>query len=433
MNITTRDLLDAGVHFGHQLRRWNPRSKPFIHDHRHGISIIDLEKTYDQLEKATAFVTQLVADGKDILFVGTKKQAQDIVREAATNVNMPFCANRWMGGGLTNFVTIKSSLQKYRKFLDMEADGRLAKLPKKEAAAIRRQMARMFRNFEGLKDISKVPSAIFIIDINHEDIAVQEARKLSIPIIALVDTNSDPALADYPIPGNDDAVKSIRLIVDVICEAIQEGLAQRAVSYESSGFVAQTRNEVYQDDHQSGVTLPEGYEEFGDEVSLVDAQQAAAPVAEEAVEPEAVAPVEEPVAEETTPVEQPAPEAPVEEAKAEEPAEDVETEESEPAAEAKAEEPAAEEVKAEEPEAPAAEEKPKPAAKKPAAKKTPAKKPAAKKAPAKKPAAKKAPAKKAETTEAAEEKPAAKKAPAKKPTAKKTTATKAKKEETEEA
>ena len=238
MNITLRDLLDAGVHFGHQIRRWNPRSKPFIHDHRHGISIIDLEKTYQQLEIATKFVEDTVAKGKDILFVGTKKQAKDIIREAAVNVQMPFSVNRWMGGTLTNFVTIKSSLSKYHKFLEMEADGRLAKLPGKEAAAIRRQMERMFRNFEGLKEVKGMPAALFVVDIKNEQIAIAEARILGIPVVGLVDTNSDPTLVDYPIPGNDDAVKSIRLIVETISEAVQDGLARRSQVVEHKGFTS---------------------------------------------------------------------------------------------------------------------------------------------------------------------------------------------------
>jgi small subunit ribosomal protein S2 len=287
MNITIRDLLDAGVHFGHQVRRWNPRSKPYIHDHRNGISIIDLEKTYQQLEIATKFVEETVAKGKDILFVGTKKQAKDIIREAAVSVQMPFSVNRWMGGTLTNFVTIKSSLAKYHKFLDMETDGRLAKLPGKEAAAIRRQMDRMFRNFEGLKEVKQLPAALFVVDIKSEQIAVAEARVLGIPVVGLVDTNSDPTLVSYPIPGNDDAVKSIRMIVDVICESIQEGLARRSVAAEPKGYAPRYREENYESDHETGVTLPEGYEAYGDKpvaraVEVVE--EVTAPIVEDVVE-----------------------------------------------------------------------------------------------------------------------------------------------------
>ncbi len=229
MNITVKDLMDAGVHFGHQTRRWNPRSKPYVYDHRSGVSIIDLEKTYAQLEKAVALVEETVAAGKDIMFVGTKRQAQEILREIAQGCNMPYCVNRWLGGTLTNFSTILASLKKYKKFLDMETNGEMEKLYAKEAAAIRRQMSRMNRNFEGIKDISKLPGIAFVVDIKSEEIAVAEFKKLGIPVVALVDTNSDPSQVDLPIPGNDDAVKSVRLIAEIIFEAVQAGLARRVV------------------------------------------------------------------------------------------------------------------------------------------------------------------------------------------------------------
>ena len=239
MNITVKDLLDAGVHFGHQTRRWNPKSKPYVYDHRSGVSIIDLEKTYAQLEKAAAFLEEIVASNKDVMFIGTKRQAQEILREAAIMCNMPFCVNRWLGGTLTNFETIQSSLKKYKKFLDMEASGALDKLYAKEAAAIRREMDRMNRNFEGIKEIKKLPGAAFIVDIKNEEIAVAECRKLGIPVVAVVDTNSDPTLVDYPIPANDDAVKSIRLITEIVVEAIQNGLSRRTVQVKNPQIVAQ--------------------------------------------------------------------------------------------------------------------------------------------------------------------------------------------------
>lgn len=228
MQITLQDLLDAGVHFGHQLRRWNPKSKDYVFDNRHGLSIIDLGKTHSCLQKATEFIEELVSSGKNILFVGTKRQAQDIIREAATSVNMPYCANRWMGGCLTNFSTIKRSLEKYKRYLNMDADGSMQKLAnKKEEAAIRREMSRMHRNFEGMLNIQELPAALFIIDTNKEYIAVEEARRLGIPVVALVDTNSDPSLVPYPIPGNDDASKAIRIIVDAILQSIEVGLRRR--------------------------------------------------------------------------------------------------------------------------------------------------------------------------------------------------------------
>ncbi len=228
MNITVKDLMDAGVHFGHQTRRWNPRSKPFVYDHRAGVSIIDLEKTFTQLEKACQIIEDVVASGKDIMFIGTKRQAQDILREAATMCNMPYCVNRWLGGTFTNFETILTSLKKYRKFLEMEVNGEMDKLYAKEAAAIRREVSRMNRNFEGIKDISKLPGVAFVVDVKTEEIAVAECRKLGIPVVALVDTNSDPTSVDCPIPGNDDAVKSVRLITEVLVEAVQNGIARRS-------------------------------------------------------------------------------------------------------------------------------------------------------------------------------------------------------------
>lgn len=227
MNITVKDLLDAGVHFGHQLRRYNPKSKKYVYDNRHGISIIDLEKTYSQLEKASEFIEGVVASGKKVLFVGTKRQAQEIIREAAIASNMPFAANRWMGGTLTNFTTIKTSIEKYKKYLAMESDGSLDKLPNKEASAIRREMARMHRNFEGMLDMNQLPAAMFVVDTKAEQIAVAEAIRLKIPVVALVDTNSDPTIIDYPIPGNDDSLKSVRIIVETIMDAAQAGLARR--------------------------------------------------------------------------------------------------------------------------------------------------------------------------------------------------------------
>jgi small subunit ribosomal protein S2 len=261
MNTTPQDLLDAGVHFGHQLRRWNPKSKPYVYDNRNGISIIDLEKTHACLEKACETIEETVASGKEVLFIGTKKQAQEIVREAATACQMPFCVNRWMGGGLTNFATIKTSLVKYRKFLKMDQEGELDKLPGKEEAAIRRQMSRMDRNFEGILHVEELPAAVFVIDTKNEEIAVAEAKRLHIPVIGLVDTNSDPTILDYPIPGNDDAVKSIRIIVETIMEAVQEGLSKREAKKVQKSAGPIVREQVFEQQEDVEVTLPAGYGE----------------------------------------------------------------------------------------------------------------------------------------------------------------------------
>jgi small subunit ribosomal protein S2 len=227
ISITPKDLLDAGVHFGHQTKRWNPRSKPFVFDHRQGVTIIDLAKTHEALEKACAFVEDVVANGGNVLFVGTKRQAKDIVREAAATTGMPFSVDRWLGGTLTNYETVKRSVAKFKKYQEMETSGELSKLPRKEESAIKREMGRMQRNFNGIVEMGGLPSALFIVDVGHEKIAVAEAARCAIPAIALVDTNSDPSLVAYPIPGNDDAVKSIRIIVDTVVTAIQSGLAQR--------------------------------------------------------------------------------------------------------------------------------------------------------------------------------------------------------------
>ncbi len=227
MNLTPKDLLDAGVHFGHQTKRWNPRSKPFVFDHRQGISIIDLGKTHAALEKAVKFVEDTVGNGGNILFVGTKRQAKEIIREAASATSMPVCVDRWLGGTLTNHETVKKSIAKFKKYQAMETSGELAKLSSKEEAAIKREMVRMQRNFSGIVDMVGLPSAMFVVDVNHEKIAVAEAQRCGIPCVGLCDTNSDPTTLSHPIPGNDDAVKSIRIIVETIVAAIQNGLAQR--------------------------------------------------------------------------------------------------------------------------------------------------------------------------------------------------------------
>ena len=264
MNITVKDLLDAGVHFGHQVRRWNPKSKPYVYANRHGISIIDLEKTYDLLDKACSAIEDVVASGKPILLVGTKRQAQEPVREMAAATNTSFCVNRWMGGTLTNFQTVSTSLAKYKKYLRMEEDGSLDALPGKEGAAIKRQMSRMHRNFEGMLDLKSLPGALFIIDTNNESIAVTEANRLGIPIIALVDSNSDPTLIDHPIPGNDDSTKSIRIVIDVISEAIQNGFTRRTeVPTHRRDITPVTQEPEFGDQgDEPEITLPEGYDEM---------------------------------------------------------------------------------------------------------------------------------------------------------------------------
>ncbi len=264
MNVSVKDLLDAGVHFGHQIRRWNPKSKPFVYDNRHGISIINLEKTYDLLEQATQAIQEIVASGKQVLLVGTKRQAKEPIRELAGATNMPFCVNRWMGGTLTNYETVSASIGKYKKFLRMEEDGSLDKMHGKESAAIKRQMTRMRRDFEGLLNLQGLPGAVFLIDSHNEEIAVAEANRLKIPVIALVDSNSDPSILSHPIPGNDDSTKSIRIIVDVILDAIQSGLSNRieAPTRRKDITPVALEPDFLENEDEPEVTLPEGYDEM---------------------------------------------------------------------------------------------------------------------------------------------------------------------------
>ncbi len=291
MNITVRDLLDAGVHFGHQRKRWNPKSKEFVYDHRHGVSIIDLEKSYNRLKEACDVVEDLIANDKIILMVGTKRPAQEMIRESANSVQMPYCASRWLGGTLTNFETIKRSIAKYKRYQAMETDGSLAKLPGKEGAAIKREMSRMHRNFEGLQEMGKLPSALFVIDIKHEAIAVAEAKKLNIPVIALVDTNSDPSLVSHPIPGNDDAAKSLRIIIETITEAMQNGLAQRESRRAAKNMPAAARAEIAAEQSEEaaeGVTITEqapAVEQPAEAAPEVPAESAETPAPEEAAAP----------------------------------------------------------------------------------------------------------------------------------------------------
>ena len=269
LSLTPKDLLDAGVHFGHQTRRWNPRSKPYVFDHRQGITIIDLGKTFEALVQATAFIEDLVAGGGNVLFVGTKKQARELVREAAMTTGMPFCVDRWLGGTLTNFATVKKSILKFKKYQQMETNGEMAKLASKEQAAIRREMVRMQKNFSGIVEMPDLPSAMFLVDASHEAIAVAEAARCAIPCIGLVDTNSDPTQLSHPIPGNDDAVKSIRIIVEAIVGAVQSGLAQRDTRRAARGQSdLQAINAAVAED--VGITAPEGGEVDLSKVEIPD-------------------------------------------------------------------------------------------------------------------------------------------------------------------
>ncbi len=222
-----KELLDAGVHFGHLKRKWNPNMAPFIFMERNGIHIIDLEKTVEKLDEAAAAIKQIAKSGRKILFVATKKQAKEIVTDSIKKINMPYVTERWPGGMLTNFPTIRKAVKKMGTIDKMASDGTFGNLSKREKLQITRQRAKLEKNLGSIADLTRLPAAIFVVDISKEYIAVREAIRLSIPIFAMVDTNSDPTIIDFPIPSNDDASKSIDLIISIIANAIREGLEER--------------------------------------------------------------------------------------------------------------------------------------------------------------------------------------------------------------
>ena len=222
--ITMKELLEAGVHFGHQTKRWNPRMKEYIFGERNGIYIIDLQKTLKMFKDASKYVTDLCASGKTVLFVGTKRQAQDAVAEEATRAGMPYINQRWLGGLLTNWVTVQKSVKRLQELDEMATDGRYDLLTKKEVIKLERERKHLQANLAGIKNMKRLPDALFIVDSNNEAIAVKEARKLGIPVVAVVDTNCDPTVVDYVIPGNDDALRAIRLFTSKISDSAIEGV-----------------------------------------------------------------------------------------------------------------------------------------------------------------------------------------------------------------
>jgi small subunit ribosomal protein S2 len=301
--VTMRQLLESGVHFGHQTRRWNPKMKRFILTERNGIYIIDLQQSLTYIDSAYDFVKQTVAHGGTILFIGTKKQGQDAIAEQSTRVGMPYVNQRWLGGMLTNFSTVHKRLQRLKELEVIEATGGANVTTKKEALVLSREREKLARTLGGIRDMAKLPSAVWIVDTNKEHIAVAEARKLGIPVVAILDSNCDPDLVDYPIPGNDDAIRSVAVLTRVVAEAVAEGLIARAGAAD-------------------GDASPEPGALGGDE-PLADwerelltgdtavAAPVAAPAAPEAVAPEAVAPeaVAAPAAPEAAAPEVAAPEA----------------------------------------------------------------------------------------------------------------------------
>ena len=355
--VSMRDMLEAGVHFGHQTRFWNPKMSQFIFGSRNKVHVINLENTVPAFNEALEVLRVEAAKGNQVLFVGTKRAANKIIKEQAERCGMPYVSHRWLGGMLTNYKTIRASIRRFRDLETQQNDGTFDKITKKEVLMRTRMKDKLENSIGGIKDMNGLPDILFVVDVDHERIAINEANKLGIRVVGIVDTNSDPDGVDHIIPGNDDSIRAIKLYAASVADSILEGKAQAASVTSKDEFV-----EV--DEKSTEKTTP---------------KVAAEPTAEVAVEPAA-----EVVAEPTAEVA------------------------AEPAAEATAKKAPAKK--------PAAKKAP---AKKPAAKKAPAKKPAAKKAPAKKPAAKKAPAKKPAAKKAPAKKPAAKKAPAKKPAAKK--------------
>ena len=332
-----QELLDAGVHFGHMARKWNPKMAPYIFDQKNGIHIIDLHKSIVKIDEAAAAAKQLARSGRKILFVATKKQAKDIVAEKATAVGMPFVTERWPGGMLTNFMTIRKAVKKMNTIDKMIEDGTFDTLAKRERLQVTRQRAKLEKNLGSIKDLNRLPSALFVVDVQKEMNAVKEANRLSIPVIAMVDTCCDPTPVDYVIPANDDATKSIAVIMDAICAAINEGLEERKLEKDKEGEEGEETVEA---------AAPAG--------KKLRARKTAAEKEVKAEEPAEEAPkAEEAVAEAPKTEEAPAEEKPAKKAPARKTVKKAEAAEEAPAEEKPAKKPAARKTtkKAEEPKA----------------------------------------------------------------------------------
>lgn len=246
--VTMKELLESGVHFGHQVKRWNPKMKKFIFGERNGIHIVDLQKTLKGVEEAYNFVRDIASTGAPVLFVGTKKQAQDSIAEEAQRAGAFYVNNRWLGGMLTNFSTVKRSIERLKKIEAMKEDGTYNVLTKKEVAQLEKERIKLEKNLSGIKDMTSLPGAIFIIDTKKEKITVAEARRLSIPVVAVVDTNCDPDDADYVIPGNDDAIRAIKLIASKMADAVLEGKGVLAKAAEDETEKAAIEEKIMQEE-----------------------------------------------------------------------------------------------------------------------------------------------------------------------------------------
>ena len=299
--VTMRQLLESGVHFGHQTRRWNPKMKRFIFTERNGIYIVDLQQSLSYIDRAYEFVKETVAHGGSILFVGTKKQAQEPVAEQAARVGMPYVNHRWLGGMLTNFTTVHKRLQRLKELEEIDFDDVAASgLTKKELLVLRREKDKLARTLGGIRDMAKTPSAVWIVDTNKEHLAVNEARKLGIPVVAILDTNCDPDVVDYAIPGNDDAIRSVTLLTRVIADAAAEGLLQRHSG--KKGEAAETTEAEplaeWERELLAGAEATQAEAPASEEAPVAEAAAEEAPAAEVATE-EAPAAEEAPATEET--------------------------------------------------------------------------------------------------------------------------------------
>lgn len=260
--VSMKKLLEAGVHFGHQTRRWNPKMAKYIFTERNGIYIIDLQKTSTQIDEAYAMVRDIVADGGDVLFVGTKKQAQDTIEQEAKRSGQYYVSNRWLGGMLTNFDTIRKSIDKLKRYEQMEEDGTFDLLPKKEVLQYQKEMDRLEKNLGGIKDMEKLPDVLFVVDPGEESIAVHEARILGIPVVAIVDTNCDPDDVDLAIPGNDDAIRAVKLMTTIIADAVVEANQGSEFDPSEEDFIQD------EDEEETSVENEETKEEEKEESSL---------------------------------------------------------------------------------------------------------------------------------------------------------------------
>ena len=306
--VTMKQLLEAGVHFGHQTRRWNPKMRRFIFGERNGIYIIDLQQTLQRIETAYSFVRDLVADGGNVLFIGTKKQAQDPIQSYAEKCGMPYINERWLGGMLTNFETIAKRVEKMQEYQRMRTNGDLDAMPKKEALLISRELEKLERNLKGIRDMKRLPQAVFILDTKKEAIAVTEANKLRIPIVAVVDTNCDPDLIQFVIPGNDDAIRAGTLMCRIIADAVDEGrlIASKRGIAPGGGPAPVAPQRTAEDEARIAEQQAEARRQAAAQAREREARLAAsaeAPAAEEpaAEEPAAEEPAAEPVAADSAP------------------------------------------------------------------------------------------------------------------------------------